>query len=97
MKKFIVIGILVFLVSMLVYLPASIASKLLPENIVANQFHGNLWNGSASSLSINNTNLGSVNWEVKPSCFIVLKLCADIKQNHPSASSSFMLKMRGLC
>ena len=80
---------------MFIYIPAGVASKLLPKNITANQFQGNLWNGSALSLIVNKVNLGSVSWKVKPSCFLILKLCADIKQSNAQLTSSFSLKKRG--
>ena len=95
MKKYIFIGSLVFLLAMLIYIPASIASKLLPNNISANQFQGNIWNGSATSLKINKVNVGLVTWEIKPSCLLILKVCANIKQNSPDVTSSFLLKIRG--
>ncbi len=95
MKKYVFIGAIVFLVAMLIYIPAGVASKLLPKNITANQFQGNLWNGSALSLIVNKVNLGSVSWKVKPSCFLILKLCVDIKQSNAQLTSSFSLKKRG--
>lgn len=94
MKKYILIGSLVFLITMLVMIPASIASKLLPEHISANNYQGNLWDGSATSLVVDKLNLGAVKWNVKPSCFLLLKLCADIEQNNNDLTSSFTLKMR---
>ena len=95
MKKYIFIGLLVFLFAMLVTIPASIASKVLPNHIAASQYRGNIWDGSAISFSVDNLNLGSVKWKVKPSCFLVLKLCADIKQSNHDLNSSFLLKLRG--
>ena len=94
MKKYIFIGGLVFLISMLVMIPANIAAKLLPNHIRAQQYEGNIWQGSAASLTVNKVNLGSVKWDVRPTCFLLLKLCANIKQNHHDFSSSFLLKMR---
>lgn len=93
MKKFIIIGIVVFLLAMIVTIPASVAAKLLPSHLVANQFQGSLWNGSASSFSVNQLNLGSVEWKVKPSCFLLFQLCADINQSHHDLNSSFLLKL----
>ena len=95
MKKYISIGALAFLVAIFIYIPASVASKLLPKNITASQFQGNLWNGSALSLIANQVSLGSVSWKIKPSCFLILKLCADIKQSNTELTSSFSLEMRG--
>ena len=95
MKKYIFFGSIVFVLSLLIYIPSSIASKFFPKNITASQFQGNLWNGSASSLSINKVNLGSISWKVKPACFLLFKLCVDVKQNKPTMNSSFLLKTRG--
>ncbi len=95
MKKYIFIGIVVFLLAMVAYVPASVAGKLLPKNIIAEQFHGNLWHGSAASITINQVNYGSVKWKINPSCFLLIKLCAEIKQNHTDITSSFLLKSRG--
>lgn len=92
MKKFILIGVIFFLISLVVTIPASVASKLLPGHISARHYHGNLWNGSATSLTIDNLNLGSVAWKVKPSCLFFLNFCANIEQHNPDLSSSFLLK-----
>ena len=95
MKKYIFIGVFVFLLAMLVTIPASIAAKLLPNNIIASHYQGNIWNGSANSFTIDQVDLGSVKWDIQPSCFLVLKLCADIKQNNENLNSSFLLKVSG--
>ncbi len=94
MKKYIFTGAAVFLCAMIAYVPASVAGKFLPNNIVANQFQGSLWNGSAASFVVDDIDYGSVKWKIKSSCFLILKLCADIKQNHIDIDSSFSLKMR---
>ncbi|MDW3094759.1 MAG: type II secretion system protein N [Gammaproteobacteria bacterium] len=94
MKKYIFLGVLVFLFAMVAYVPASVAGKLLPKNIIAEQFQGNVWDGSASSITINQINYGSIKWKIKPSCFLLIKICADIKQNHADITSSFLLKAR---
>jgi hypothetical protein len=95
MKKYIFIGAAVFLITMIAYIPASVAAKFLPNNIVANQFQGNLWNGSAASFVLDKVDYGSVKWKIKSSCFFILKLCADIKQSHTDIESSFNMKVRG--
>ena len=95
MKKYIFIGVAVFLLAMIAYVPASVAAKFLPNNIVASQFQGNLWNGSAASFVVDKIDYGSVKWKIKSSCFLLLKLCADINQSHTDIESAFHLKMRG--
>lgn len=95
MKKYILIGIVVFFVAMLAYIPANVAAKFLPKNIVANQFQGSVWNGSAANLVVDKYNYGAIKWKLKSSCLLLLKLCADIQQVHNDVESSFHLKMRG--
>ncbi len=94
MKKYILLGCLTFIISLLAFIPASIASKVLPEHIVAQGYHGNIWEGTASSLKINNVDVGTVSWQIHSSCFLLFKLCADIDQRHTDINSTFLLKAR---
>ena len=94
MKKFILLGGVVFLFSMLALVPANVISNFLPSHIAAKQFEGNLWQGSASSLVVNNTNIGHVSWKLHSGCLLLLKICADIDQRHADITSSFILKAR---
>lgn len=94
MKKYIAIGVVVFLGSLFILVPASMASKLLPNNIVGQHYEGNIWQGSAASLRINNVDIGSISWTIKPLCFITFRVCAHVNQIHPRVRSSFDLKLR---
>ena len=94
MKKFIILGIGVFIVSLIFYVPAGIVAKVLPANISAQQLDGNIWQGSAASLSINDVSLGLVSWQIKPACLLIFKLCAQVKQRNQSISASTLLKVR---
>ena len=94
MMKYIVIGAIVFLASMLVLVPASTAAHFLPSHIVGKQFQGNIWHGSAGSLRVNNVDIGAIRWKIKPACFVTLKLCADVAQEHQRARSNFKIKVR---
>ena len=94
MIKYIAIGVIAFLGSMLVFVPASTAAHFLPSHIVGKQFQGNIWQGSAGSLRINNVDIGAVSWKIKPACFVTFKLCADVVQKHYRANSSFELNVR---
>ncbi|MEM7304079.1 MAG: type II secretion system protein N [Pseudomonadota bacterium] len=93
MKKYIALGVTVFLVSLLVYLPSGAAAKYLPAGVTANQYHGNIWQGSAVGLNVNNIQLGTVHWEIRPACFLTFRLCADIVQAHDNLNSQFTLKV----
>ena len=94
MTKYIAIGVIAFLGSMLVLVPASTAAHFLPSHIVGSKFQGNIWTGSAGALRINDVDIGAVSWKIRPACFIRFKLCADIEQNHHRARSSFKINVR---
>ena len=94
MKRFIVLGTCVFLLSLLAGIPSGSAAKFLPSGISASQFHGNIWHGSAAGLRVNNIELGTVQWQVKPACFFALRLCAQIEQQHDNLTSKFDIKLR---
>jgi hypothetical protein len=94
MKKFIALGTVVFAFSLLIYIPSASVAKLLPNNITAMQFYGNVWQGSAADLKINHIELGNIEWKIKPSCFIAFKLCAQIAQQHDNLQSQFELELR---
>ncbi len=93
MKKFILLGVIAFLGSLLILVPASMAAKLLPNNIIGQDYQGNIWQGSAASLQINNVPLGSVTWKIKPLCLITLKLCAQVRQTNERLKSTFDIKL----
>lgn len=94
MKKYILFGGLAFILSMLAFIPASILGKFLPSHIAAQQFQGNIWQGSASSLVFNKTHVGNVTWKLHSGCLLLLKICADVDQRHSNITSSFVLKTR---
>ena len=94
MKKFIILGMGVFIVSLMIYAPAGMIVKTLPVNISAQQFNGTVWQGSAVSLSVNGVSLGLVSWRIKPACLLAFTLCVQIKQRDQSISASMLLKVR---
>lgn len=69
LKKIIFIGLLSFLLAALWQLPLSFA-KPYAEKMVAGLkltgVSGTVWNGKAQNLTINDNNLGHIDWKVKP-------------------------------
>ena len=93
MKKIIGLGFIVFAFSLVIYIPSGIAAKLLPNNIHASEYYGNIWQGSASALTINGFELGTVLWKIKPGCFFTFSLCAQVEQQHEIVSSNFIARL----
>ena len=94
MKRFILLGTCVFIISLLAYVPSGSAAKFLPGNISASQFSGNIWHGSATGFRINDIELGRIQWQIKLSCFFSFRLCAEVEQQHDSLTSQFDFKLR---
>ena len=94
MKRFIVLGAFVFIATLVVYIPSGSAIKFLPNYITAVQFNGKIWHGYAVGLKVYNLELGTVRWKVKPTCFFMLKLCAEVAQQHDNLTSQFDINLR---
>jgi hypothetical protein len=59
-------------------LPASVAGRFLPQSIVAQDFSGTLWHGSAGSVSVDARNAGAVEWRLHPASLLMLGVAADL-------------------
>ncbi len=69
MKKIIFIGLLSFLLAAVWQLPLSFAKPYVEKMVAGLKLSGvsgTIWNGSAQNLTIKNSNLGHVDWQVKP-------------------------------
>ena len=62
----------------LVALPASILNRFLAPSVVAGDFSGSLWHGSAGTISANAHNLGAVEWRLNPWPLLHLTLSVDL-------------------
>jgi hypothetical protein len=94
MKKYILLGLLAFGLSLIAYLPASLGARLLPDHISGTDYQGSIWQGSASNFRINNLELGYLQWQLHASCLLAFKLCANVDQQHPRLNSSFDIQAR---
>lgn len=59
-------AIATFLVTLLIFLPATLIAGRLPPNVTTGTLTGTIWNGSADALSIGGRLLGSARWQVLP-------------------------------
>jgi len=69
MKKIFFFGLLSFLIAAIWQLPLSVAKPYAEKYIkglTMKNVSGTVWHGAADYFSVNNTNLGHVDWQVKP-------------------------------
>jgi hypothetical protein len=78
LKPLILVVVLAIIVVAVVALPASMIGRFLPPSIVAEDFSGTLWHGSAGRLSLNSRNVGAVEWHLHPASLLQLKVSADV-------------------
>jgi type II secretion system (T2SS) protein N len=77
-KPLILVVVLAIIVVAIVALPASMISRFLPPSLVADDFSGTLWHGSAGRLSLNSRSLGAVEWHLRPASLLRLRVSADV-------------------
>jgi hypothetical protein len=77
-KPLILVVVLAVVVVAIVALPASMIRRFLPSTIVAEDFSGTLWHGSAGRLALNSRNVGAVEWHLHPAALLGLRLSADV-------------------
>ena len=74
----ILIGIAAIAVTSVAVLPASIAARFLPPTVVAEDFSGSLWHGSAGRITVNGRDAGALEWRLHPVALLGMTLSADL-------------------
>jgi hypothetical protein len=74
----ILIGIAAIATAIVAVLPASIAARFLPPMVVAEDFSGSLWHGSAGRITVNGRDAGALEWRLHPAALLGMALSADV-------------------
>ena len=74
----IVIGLAAILAAIVATLPASIAARFLPPGVVAEEFSGSVWHGSAGKIRLTGRDAGALEWWLHPAPLLGMTLSADI-------------------
>jgi Type II secretion system (T2SS), protein N len=75
---FVLLALILASVAVILVLPASLAARLLPAQIHAEDFSGSLLHGAAGKLSVNALDAGAIEWQVHPLSLLRLAMVADI-------------------
>lgn len=91
MKKIIFLGLFSFLIAAIWQLPLSIAkpyAEKMINTLKLNNVSGTIWQGEVQHFSIQNTNLGKVNWNVHPlQSLLSLSLKSSFKIKSPDLAA----------
>jgi len=74
----IIAGLAVFLVVLVLYLPASWISSALPPGVHCNELGGSVWHGECLGLQYQGATLGDATWNLAPSRAFTGRLSGDV-------------------
>jgi Type II secretion system (T2SS), protein N len=74
----ILIGLATLGVAVVAALPASVIKHFLPPDIVAEDFSGSLWHGSAGKIRVRARDTGALEWWLHPAALFGMTLNADL-------------------
>jgi len=77
-QPLVLIGIAAVAAAIVAALPASIAARFLPPMVVAEDFSGSLWHGSAGRITVNGRDAGALEWRLHPVALLGMALSADL-------------------
>jgi hypothetical protein len=74
----VIAGLAVFLVVLVLYLPASWMAAALPAGVRCNELGGSVWHGECLGLQYRGTTLGDATWNLAPSSAFTGRLSGDV-------------------
>jgi Type II secretion system (T2SS), protein N len=74
----ILIGLAAVLAAIVATLPASLIARFLPPGIVAEEFSGSVWHGSAGKIRVTGRDAGALEWWLHPASLLGMALSADL-------------------
>jgi hypothetical protein len=72
------VAVLAALATVLIALPASLATHFLPKNVTAEDLSGSVWHGSAGKLIVSGGDAGALEWRLSPAALFSLTIAADV-------------------
>ena len=64
--------------AVVIALPASLITRLLPPSIHAEDFSGSIWHGSAARITLNSRPVGALEWRLHPLSLLLMSPAADL-------------------
>ncbi len=77
----------VFLVVLVIYLPASWVTSMLPGQVQCAQPAGSLWRGRCAQLVVAGRDFGAASWRIHPATLLRLTVGADIEVRGPQGTA----------
>lgn len=88
MRLALILAAIVFIVTLLVRLPASLLVSHLPSDLVCEDASGTVWQGACVQLSTNGIRVANLTWSLHPLALLKLAISADLSSADPAAGGS---------
>ncbi|HEY1725012.1 MAG TPA: type II secretion system protein N [Steroidobacteraceae bacterium] len=85
MRLALILAVVVFVITLLVRLPARALGSLLPKNVACATPQGTVWSGWCEQLRVDDMSLASLSWRLHPLALLRLHLDADVSSDDPAA------------
>jgi hypothetical protein len=86
LRAALILAAVVFLITLLVRLPARALLPLLPSDVGCAAPAGTVWNGSCEELRVGTMAIMSLSWVLHPAALLHLHIAADLTSQDPAAS-----------
>src|SRR6202165_3535407 len=74
----VLIGVAAVLAVIVAALPASVITHFLPPPVLAEDFSGSIWHGSAGKISVGARDAGALEWRLHPAALLGMEVAADV-------------------
>jgi general secretion pathway protein N len=85
LRPALILAVVVFLVTLLMRLPAGVLLPLLPADVSCTAPAGTVWSGSCGELRVGAVTVAGLSWVLHPAALLRLHLAADLSSQDPSA------------
>jgi hypothetical protein len=75
----VLVAVLALTAVVLIALPASLITRFLPPQILAEDFSGNIWHGSSARISFASRPVGALEWRLHPLSLLAMAVSADVR------------------
>jgi hypothetical protein len=88
-----ILAAILFVITLLVRLPASVLSSQLPSEVVCDEPSGTVWHGTCDQVRADGVSISGVSWTLHPLSLLSLTLNADLSSSDPNAGGSASVEL----
>jgi hypothetical protein len=86
--------VVVFVITLLVRLPARVLVSLLPPDVACAAPSGTIWSGSCGQLRAGVVSIAGLSWQLHPAALLRARIAANVASQDPAANGHAQLELR---